>query len=58
MIKKIKTNLLITLIFFGIAQQVVIADSIDFEKMFYQYYKKNVGAVIVLELKNLMRVFY
>ena len=32
MIKKIKTNLLITLIFFGIAQQVVIADSIDFEK--------------------------
>ena len=43
MIKKIKTNLLITLIFYGIAQQVVIAGSIDFEKMFYQYYKKNVG---------------
>ena len=30
--KIIKTNLLITLIFYGITQQIVIADSIDFEK--------------------------
>ena len=30
--KIIKTNLLITLIFYGITQQIVIANSIDFEK--------------------------
>ncbi len=30
--EKIKTNLLITLIFYGITQQIVIAGNIDFEK--------------------------